>query len=205
MRSQLGWGGGACQEKSVSLSVLICPKLSLSVLNCPIEFFRKKPVLSSCAMAGLIERMGLGEECVRLFEDGYKYPQIAEALVQKYPEKLPDGISVATICRFLKDVRREKRERTSCIVEDFLGRNLPTDIECLNEIQVFFMQIMRDGAQAIPTRGNAGREASRIIDIKLKYSISNDKLGSEDIDDLITRELERLKQFKEEVKELPEE
>lgn len=94
-------------------------------------------------MASKIERYGLQEKILHLSaQPGMTTHKIAEILTEELDGN--DSISQPTVSRWLKDVREDRNEQTRIIVQDYLKKNIPKDLDALEEVEAFFLHIFRN-------------------------------------------------------------
>ena len=165
-----------------------------------------------------IEKYNLGPEVLRLDAlPGMTTYRIAELLTEGLQGK--DTITQSTVSRWLKGERKERRDQTRSVVNERLKKEVPKDLDALEEVQAWLMGIFRDqreliklnpewekdpeikalmdkiqggtdGGHDLRTRIDAAMKAVKVVEVKLKYAgILEDPLRPKALDDLTDDEL----------------
>jgi predicted transcriptional regulator len=113
---------------------------------------------------------------------GYTTYQLAELLTAElHRRNVEDSISQATVSRYLKTIREERKEATREHVREFIKETLPKNLEVMDEILRGHLDQYRNENLSFADRSAAGMRCVKIIETKLKYAgILED--GSEDGD-----------------------
>ena len=132
-------------------------------------------------MATKIEKYHLEDKCLDLSASpGMTGVKIAQVLTEQLGGK--DTITQSTVCRWLKSVRDERADETREVYREFIKGRLPNDLDQIEEVQEFFLNIHRnltfdaekkhfisaDFSRA--ERGEAGKSVVKIILDKLKLA-----------------------------------
>ena len=132
-------------------------------------------------MACKIEKYHLEDKCLELSASpGMTGVKIAQFLTELLDGK--DTITQSTVCRWLKSVREERADETREVYREFVKGRLPGDLEQVEEVQEFFLNIHRnlhtdpETKALVPAnfsraeRGEAGKAVVKIILDKLKLA-----------------------------------
>ena len=130
-------------------------------------------------MATKIEKYHLEDRCLELSTaPGMTGVRIAQVLSEGLKGK--DTITQSTVCRWLKSVREERADETREVYREFIKGRLPNDLDQIEEVQTFFLNIHRnltfgpdkkeliDADFSRAERGEAGKTVVKIIIEKLK-------------------------------------
>lgn len=152
-------------------------------------------------MATKIEKYKLGEKILELSaQPGMTTEKIAEILTEELDGA--DTISQPTVSRYLSETRKARKEHTQILIQDKLKGTVPKDLEVLEEVEEFFLNIFRgneadkeghallsdkDGKALIfdvAARASAGKDAADIVMKKLRLC----GVGTDAPDDGTTKE-----------------
>ena len=137
-----------------------------------------------------IEKYNLEGRCeVLAFDQGKTVDEIAAILTSELDGR--DAITKSSVARYLQPRRNQLRDDIQERLNEHAKEKLETDLECLEEIQLFFIQGMRNAIPAaedkyfdldIKERAEMGMKAARVIDMKLARSLGDPTGGSSGID-----------------------
>ena len=131
-------------------------------------------------MATKIEKYHFEDRCLELSTaPGMTGVKIAQVLTEELKGK--DTITQSSVCRWLKSVREERADETREVYREFVKGRLPGDLEQIEEVQEFFLNIHRNLTvdavkNLVPAgftraeRGEAGKAVVKIIIDKLKLA-----------------------------------
>ena len=127
-----------------------------------------------------IDKYELGELVLKLSGENKTAEEIAGLITVKLAGL--DSISQPSISRWLKNVRLERSEQTKHIVQEHIKATVPKDLEALDEIEQFLLEVFRnrvldpetelpkDGTYDLKDRQTAGMNALKIIETKLRFA-----------------------------------
>jgi len=133
-----------------------------------------------------IEKYNLEARCETLaFDMGKSVDEIAEILTKDLAGR--DTITKSSVARWLQPRRDKIRDQIQTRLNEHAQEKLDTDLECIEEIQLFFIRGMRNGIPApcedseeqkyfnldIKERAEMGMKAARVIDMKLARSLGD--------------------------------
>jgi len=127
-----------------------------------------------------IDKYELGELVLKLAGEN----KTAEAIAGIITTELNgiDSISQPSVSRWLKSVRQERSEQTKHIVQEHIKATVPLDLEALDEIEGFLLEVFRNkvfdpetgeatiGIYDLKDRQNAGMNAVKIVETKLRFA-----------------------------------
>ena len=128
-----------------------------------------------------IEKYNLEARCETLaFDMGKSVDEIAEILTKDLAGR--DTITKSSVARYLQPRRNQLRDDIQERLNEHAREKLETDLECIEEIQLFLMNEMRnvyteeDGkvtGHSVKDRAEYGLKAARVIDMKLARSLGD--------------------------------
>ena len=128
-----------------------------------------------------IEKHKLEARVIALFNDGKSTHEIATVLNTELNGE--DTISQSTVARFVKTIREDTRDATRQFIHDHIKKNVESDLETLDEIESYFVQIFRNKEKNpeynYKIRADFGLKALRVIETKLRYALT-DPAGGKD-------------------------
>lgn len=133
------------------------------------------------------------------FNDGKNTREIAEILTDELAGK--DTISQSAVSNYVKPLREESRAETRQTINQHIKEKLDSDLESVEEVQLFLLNEMRDtdSNPSVTLRADLGVKAIRVIDTKMRWGLG-DARGSRDGIDPVD-----LEEFKNEVEDLKKE
>lgn len=134
-----------------------------------------------------IEKYNLEARCETLaFDMGKSVDEIAEILTAELGDR--DTITKSSVARWLQPRRDKIRDQIQTRLNEHAQEKLETDLECIEEIQLFFIRGMRNSIPAptegecfnldIKERAEMGMKAARVIDMKLARSLGDPTGGA---------------------------
>ena len=146
-----------------------------------------------------IEKYGLeGRVSVLAFDEHKNTREIADILTEELAGK--DTISQSAVSNWLKPIREENKAQAHDTINKHIKEKLDTDLESVEEIQLFLMNEMRDqDAHTVMQRADLGVKALRVIDTKLRWGLGGGQGSGDRIDPV------NLDDFKNEVEDLKKE
>jgi hypothetical protein len=122
-----------------------------------------------------IVKNNLEGRCIALMKAGHTTAEIAETLSAEMPEG--KKISQPSVARFLKPIRQEEREETHRQVQEYLKKNVESELELLDEIEAFHIGEFRSEDNTARERSDYGLKAARIIETKIKFALTDPASG----------------------------
>ena len=127
-----------------------------------------------------IEKHGLEGRVEALhFREGKGIEEIATILTAELAGQ--DTIGKSSVGRYLKVRREEVKDQIKDGLNKHAKEHLESDLECIEEIQLFLMNEMRNGiteenpnGHSIKDRAEFAIKAARVIDMKLARSLGTD-------------------------------
>lgn len=97
------------------------------------------------AVQNKIEQYNLQDRVLELKGQGSTQVEIGEIVTQELKERgIDDGITQSTVQRFLKRAKDERSEEAGQIVRDYTRGSVPRDLEIIEEVQSFLLNIKRN-------------------------------------------------------------
>ena len=120
-----------------------------------------------------IEKYKLEARCENLaFDLGKTVDEIAEILTSDLAGR--DTITKSSVARYLQPRRDQIRDQIQTRLNEHAQEKLETDLECIEEIQLFLINEMRNQeAHSVKDRSEYGMKAARVIDMKLARSLGD--------------------------------
>lgn len=135
-----------------------------------------------------IGKYNLQDRTLALAAEGKSTDAIAKILTEELEGK--DSISQTSVAAWLKKIRQERSEETRHVVREYIKNTVPKDMEALNEIEAWLLDIFRNQKSVkdpetgkvtcsdlptkdihdLPTRSAAGMKAVKIIETKLRFA-----------------------------------
>jgi len=134
------------------------------------------------AQKSKIVRYGLEARCAAMAfgEKPATVEEIAAALTEEL--KGADTISKSAVAAYLKPLRSQVREDTRDRITQHIKDQLDSDLECVEEVQLFLMNVMRDKNRKPALRVDAGVKAVKVIDVKLARALGEAPTGEDSFD-----------------------
>lgn len=135
-----------------------------------------------------IEKYNLQDRTLALAAEGKSTDAIAKILTEELEGK--DSVSQTRVAAWLKKVRQERSEETRHVVREYIKSTVPKDMEALNEIEAWLLDIFRNQESIkdpetgdvtciklpagkehdLRIRSEAGMKAVKIIETKLRFA-----------------------------------
>ena len=144
-----------------------------------------------------IEKYGLEARTAALaFDEHRNTREIADILTAELDGR--DTISQSAVSSWLKPIREQNRDQAHDTINKHIKEKLDSDLESVEEIQLFLMNEMRDEeSHTVMQRADLGVKALRVIDTKLRWGLggegSGDRIDPVDLD-AFKNEVEGLRQ-----------